>query len=224
MMKTKRRKIKVFLVDDHPVVRAGVRLYLRTQGAIAVVGEAAGDAEALRKLKKCTADVVVLDVNLPVSDGGELARKLRVLLPRVKFVAFSIHAGPEYMLRMARCGVQGYVTKDAPPARLVEAIQRVHAGGLHFPPGMIDAIKAPGVKPYTGEAQAPLTAREKQVLALLAEGLANKEVARKLGISVRTAETHREHLSRKLGIASVAGLTRYAIVQGLSPLRSSPPD
>ena len=209
------RKIKVFLVDDHPALRDGVRAYLESKANIAVVGEAADDKQALRGLKKVAPDVVILDINLPGVDGGELARKLRVEVPKIKLIAFSIHATQEYVVRMARCGVHGYVMKDAPTTKLVEAIERVHGGGLYFPPGMTDAILAPGSKPGSGPV---LTAREREVLALLAEGLANKEVARKLGISVRTAETHREHLSRKLGIAPIAGLTKYAIQHGLTAL------
>ncbi len=213
-------KVKVFLVDDHPAVREGVRSYLTSEGSVSVVGEAADDKEALRKLKKLAPEVVILDINLPGVDGGELARRLRQTLPRVKLIAFSIHASQEYVVRMARCGVHGYVMKDAPTAKLVEAIQRVHKGGLAFPPGMTDAILAPSSKP-SAETNAVLTAREREVLVLLADGLANKQVARKLGISVRTAETHREHLSRKLGIAPIATLTKYAIQQGLTPLSLS---
>ncbi len=214
----KRTKIKVFLVDDHPAVRQGVSSYLARQGPMSVVGEAADDKEALRKLKRISADVIILDISLPGMDGGELAQRLRRTAPRAKLIAFSIHAGQEYVVRMARCGVHGYVMKDAPTSKLVEAILRVHQGGLSFPSGMSDAILAPGAPPSSGAAKAVLTAREREVLALLAEGLANKEVARKLGISVRTAETHREHLSRKLGIAPIAGLTKYAIQQGLTSL------
>ena len=221
-MKTKTRgKIKVFLVDDHPSVREGVRAYLTSRGSIAVVGEAADDAEALRKLKSVSPDVVVLDINLPATDGGELARRLRAAVPGAKLIAFSVHAGREYVVRMARCGVHGYVTKDAPTTELLQAIRLVHAGGLAFPAGMADALLAPGVKPSSDEARAVLTVREREVLVLLVEGLANKQVARKLGISVRTAETHREHLARKLGIASIAGLTKYAIQQGLTSLGGS---
>jgi DNA-binding NarL/FixJ family response regulator len=217
-------KIKVFLIDDHPVVREGVRSFLLSRGTIAVVGEAADDKEALRKLKKISPDVVILDIHLPGLDGGELARRLRVAVPRAKILAFSIHGGQEYVVRMARSGVHGYVTKDAPTAELLKAIHRVHEGGLAFPPGMTDAILAPGAEFSSDGTRAALTEREREVLVLLADGLANKEVARKLGISVRTAETHREHLSRKLGISSVAALTKYAIRQGLTPLRSSVPD
>lgn len=215
-MKVKSKaKIKVFLVDDHPALREGVKSYLEARAPVVVVGEASDDKQALKALKKVEPHVVVLDINLPGVDGGELARRLRATVPRVKLIAFSIHSSQEYVVRMARCGVHGYVMKDAPTGKLVEAIERVHAGGLYFPPGMTDAILAPGAGPAKGPV---LTAREREVLTLLAEGLANKEVARKLGISVRTAETHREHLSRKLGIAPIAGLTKYAIQHGLTAL------
>jgi two-component system nitrate/nitrite response regulator NarL len=217
MKKKAAAKIKVFLVDDHPAVREGVRSYLTQQG-VSVVGEAADDTEAVRKLKRLQPDVIILDINLPGVDGGELARYLRQEVPGAKLIAFSIHSSQEYVVRMARCGVHGYVMKDAPTAKLVEAIERVHKGGLYFPPGMADAILAPTSKPAFGEQSTALTAREREVLVLLADGMANKEVARKLGISVRTAETHREHLSRKLNIAPIAGLTKYAIQHGLTPL------
>jgi two-component system nitrate/nitrite response regulator NarL len=145
-----------------------------------------------------------------------LARRLRELVPKAKIVAFSIHASEEYVVRMARCGVHGYVMKDQPTARLLDAIVRVSQGGLDFPGGMSDAILAPG---SAASQSLALTPREREVLSLLAEGLANKEVARKLGISVRTAETHRERLSHKLGIFTVAGLTKYAIEHGLTTLK-----
>lgn len=215
-------KIKVFLVDDHPAIREGVSSYLAARGPISVVGEASDDKEAVRKLKNLAPDVVVLDVSLPGLDGGELAKRLRETLPGVKLIAFSIHASQEYVVRMARCGVHGYVMKDMPTSKLIEAIERVHAGGLFFPPGMTDAILAPGSKSSSDESKGTLTAREREVLVLLAEGMANKEVARRLGISVRTAETHREHLSRKLGIAPIAGLTKYAIQHGLTALTLPP--
>lgn len=219
-MKNKNQpKIKVFLVDDHPAVREGVRSYLTSQGSVTVVGEAADAKEALRKVKKLAPEVIILDVNLPSLDGGELARRLRLTVPAAKIIGFSVHASQEYVVRMARCGAHGYVTKDAPTAKLVEAIQQVHKGGLFFPPEMSDAILSPESKPSSeDEGKVVLTTREREVLTLLAEGLANKEVARKLGISVRTAETHREHVSHKLNILTIAGLTKYAIQHGLTSL------
>lgn len=219
MKKKLRPQVKVFLVDDHPAVREGVRAFLARQASLLVVGEASDAPEALRKVKLLAPDVIILDVNLPSLDGGELARQLRQAVPRARIIAFSVHAGQEYVVRMARCGAHGYITKDAPTSRLAEAIRHVHQGGLYFPPEMSDAILAPGAKPAAESSEkGVMTSREREVLTLLAEGLSNKEVARKLGISVRTAETHREHLSHKLKIPTMAGLTKYAILNGLTPL------
>lgn len=208
-------RIRVVLVDDHPVVREGVRAYLASQKSVSVVGEASDGAEALRLARALCPDVMVLDISLPSMDGGELARRLRRLVPRTRLLAFSIHSGEEYVVRMARCGAHGYVMKDEPTSSLLEAIRRVARGGLSFPPEMADAV----LSPSGGRPRAPsLTAREREVLALVAAGLANKQIARKLGISVRTAEAHREHISGKLRIRTVAGLTKYAIQNGLTSL------
>jgi two-component system nitrate/nitrite response regulator NarL len=212
----RRSGTRVFLVDDHPMVREGVRSYL-TNHSMTVVGEASDAKEALRKIGAAAPDVVVLDVNLPSIDGGELARRLRRLIPESKLIAFSIHSGEEYVVKMARCGAQGYVVKDQPAGDLLEAIKTVAAGGLHFPAGMADALLAQeSAEERSGKGL--LTPRELEVLSLLAEGHPNKGVAAKLGISVRTAETHRENLSHKLGILTVAGLTKYAITRGLTAL------
>ena len=218
MKDVKQNKISVFLVDDHPIVREGVRSYLSNCG-IAVTGEASDAPEALRKAKKLAPDVIVLDVNLPSMDGGELALRLRRVVPGSKLIAFSIHSSEEYIVRMARCGVQGYVIKDQPMEELLEAIRHVSRGGRHFPAGMTEAILGSAADAPCKPAGAALTARELQVLALLAEGFSNKKVAAKLGISARTAETHREHLSHKLNILTVAGLTKYSIQHGLTSLK-----
>ena len=215
----KQNKIRVFLVDDHPIVREGVRSYLSGH-AIAVVGEASDAPEALRKARKLAPDVIILDVNLPSLDGGELARRLRRLVPKSKLIAFSIHSSEEYVVRMANCGVRGYVIKDQPMAELLEAIVQVYRGGHYFPAGMTGALSDPARNFSTGRPDgAALTGRELEVLVLLAEGLSNKGVAAKLGISARTAETHREHLSHKLNILTIAGLTKYSIQHGLTSLK-----
>ena len=126
-------KIRVFLIDDHPIVREGVRCYLASR-SVAVVGEASDAPEALRKVKKLAPDVIVLDVNLPSMTGWELARRLRRLVPGSRLLAFSIHSGAEYIRKMARSGVRGYVTKEQPTADLLEAIKHVALGGRRFPP------------------------------------------------------------------------------------------
>jgi len=219
MNKKNQGVIRIFLIDHHPVVREGVRAYLAGRRGLFVVGEASDDKEALRKLRKAAPEIVILDVNLPGTDGVELARQMRQIVPGVKIIVFSLHAGQEYAVLMARCGAHGYVTKDQPMAKLIEAVQKVHKGGLFLPAGMADTILAPDATP----SDPALTMRELEVLSLIAEGLANKEVGRKLGISVRTAETHRLHLSRKLGINSVSGLTKYAIQHGLTELDAAEP-
>ena len=219
MTDEKQKKIRVFLVDDHPIVREGVRSYL-TSHSIAVVGEASDARETLRKVRKLAPDVIVVDVSLPLMDGGELSRRLRRLVPKSRLIAFSIHSSEEYVVRMARCGVQGYVMKDQPNSELLDAIRQVFQGGLHFPAGMTDALLAPAPKAsVSGPKSAALTGREVEVVSLLAEGLSNKGVAARLGIGVRTAETHREHISHKLHIPTVAGLTKYAIQHGLTSLK-----
>lgn len=189
----------MFLVDDHAVVRRSVRSYLQSH-PIEIVGEASDAEECLRKVKEAAPEVVVLDVNLPGIGGGELACRLRKLLPRVKLIAFSMHASEEYVLKMSRCGVHGYVSKGEPAIELLEAIKTVTAGGQRFPVGE------------------PLTSRELEVLALLADGSSNKGIAAKLGITVRLTALHRESLSQKLHISTVAGLTKYAILHGLTIL------
>ncbi len=212
----KQNKIRVFLIDDHPIVREGVRAYLTSRG-VAVVGEASDAPEALHKVKKLAPDVIVLDVNLPSMDGWEVALSLRRLVPKSKIVAFSIHSSEEYVVRMARNGAQGYVMKEQPTAELLEAIKQVFRGGLYFPAGMTEAILAPSSKSSPNQSVGvTLTGRELTVLVLLAEGLSNKGVAAKLGISVRTAETHRQHLSHKLNIHTVAGLTKYVVQHKLT--------
>lgn len=215
----KQNMIRVFLVDDHPSVREGMRSYLAGR-AVEVVGEASDAPGALRKVKKLGPDVIILDVNLPSMDGWDLALRLRQLVPKSRILAYSIHSSEEYMIRMARCGARGYVTKDQPTAELLEAIKHVYQGGLHFPASVVSAHLA--AAPESSANQVPgisLTGRERDVLVLLADGLSNKGVAAKLGIGVRTVETHREHLSHKLSILTVAGLTKYAIQHGLTSLK-----
>lgn len=213
-------KTRVFLVDDHPIVREGVRSYLAGQPAIDVVGEASDAKEALQKARKLLPDVIVLDISLPSLDGGELARQLRRSVPRARLIAFSIHSGEAYVVRMARCGVHGYVMKDQPTAKLLEAVRQVARGGLAFPSDMADAILSPDADgPAGGKGDDGLTARQRDVLALIADGLVNKQIARRLNISARTAEAHRQRLSAKLKIRTVAGLTKYAIQRGLTSLK-----
>ena len=141
----KEKKIRVFLIDDHPIVRDGVRAFL-TSRSIEVVGEASDAPEAFRNVRKLAPDIIVLDVNLPSMDGWEVARSLRRLAPRSRIIAFSIHSSEEYVVRMARCGARGYVMKSQPTEELLDAIRQVFQGGRYFPAGMHDGCLAGGAR------------------------------------------------------------------------------
>jgi len=145
MKSEKEKKIRVFLIDDHPIVRDGVRSYLASRD-ITVAGEAADAPEALRKVKKLAPDVIVLDVNLPSMVGWEVASRLRRLVPGAKIIAFSIHSSEEYVERMALSGARGYVMKSQPTSELFDAIKQVFLGGRYFPAGMSGARTAPAPK------------------------------------------------------------------------------
>lgn len=141
MKEEKRKKIGVFIIDDHPIVREGVRTYLVSRD-ILVVGDAADALEAFRKVKRLVPEVIILDVNLPSMVGWEVADNLRRLVPRSRIIAFSIHSSEEYVVRMARSGARGYVMKSQPTSDLFDAIVQVSRGGRYFPAGMNQAVPA----------------------------------------------------------------------------------
>jgi two-component system nitrate/nitrite response regulator NarL len=212
-------KIKVLIVDDHPVVRKGLESCLNNQTRIRVVGTASSGDEAARKARELSPDVVLMDIDLPGMDGLAVTGVLRKELPRIKVLILSIHQDKDYLFRVIRAGAHGYVSKGAGPAELVSAVSSVFDGELLFTPEMArDALAelvdhAGQVPPF-----ALLTNREREVLALIASGQSNKEIANSLGIGVRTTETHRERIMRKLDIHTIAGLTRFAIQHGLVKL------
>jgi two-component system nitrate/nitrite response regulator NarL len=214
------RHIKLLLVDDHPVVRKGISSCLARHGNITVVGEAADGLEALEKAKALAPDIVLLDIDLPKLSGLNVTEILRKEMPQVKVLVLSMYQRAEYLVRILQAGARGYVLKDASPDDLVKAIETVNAGETFFSPEVARLALNRFVQgnedgPDLGE----LTNREREVLVLIAEGLSNKEIAVKLNVGVRTVETHRERVMRKLSIHSVAGLTRFAIAKGLITLR-----
>jgi DNA-binding NarL/FixJ family response regulator len=214
-----KRKIKVLVVDDHPVVRKGLLTCLTNKENVKIVGEAANGDEAIQLVKELEPDVILMDIDMPQKDGLTVTEELRKLMPKSKVLALSSHSHRDYVLRIVRAGARGYVLKDAPPDELVRAIQSVDSGEAFFSP----SVARFALNQYVDEADkeaplAKLSAREKQVLALIAEGKSNKEIAVALDIGVRTTETHRERIMRKLDIHSVAGLTKFAIVNGIVSL------
>lgn len=222
-MSAKKQIIKVLVADDHPVVRKGLQLLLARQGHLRLVGEACDGDEALRKTRELKPDVVLMDISMPGMNGLAVTEVLRKELPQIKVLILSVHRNKEYIFRVIQAGAHGYVSKEAPPEEVLRAIESVHAGEPFFSEDIARAalnefISSGGKK----EPFSQLTSREREVLVLIAEGQSNKEIATGLGIGVRTIETHRERIMRRLGIHSVAGLTKYAIANGLISLESGP--
>jgi two-component system, NarL family, nitrate/nitrite response regulator NarL len=225
-MATKSRKrISILLADDHPVVREGLRSCLAGYRHIVVSGEALNGLEAVAKAKRLRPDVVLMDINLPQMDGLKATERLSKEAPDVKVLALTAHQNQEYVHGIVAMGARGYVLKDASPEQLVEAIETVDRGESFFSPEIVHTLVRTLAAQAEANAQpkpAPLSPREREVIVMIAEGLANKEIAGRLGVGVRTVETHRERLMNKLNIRTVAGLTRYALAQGLVRAQPSP--
>ncbi len=209
--------IRVLIADDHAIVRTGIRHVLESEPGFTVVGEAATAAEALELATALLPDVVVLDISLPGDSGLRVAGELRRSLPDVRVLMLSMHDNTEYVLESVRAGADGYLLKDTAATELRGAIRAVRGGESYFSPPIASRLSAVlrGSSPAGRDRLGQLTGRERQVLVGVAEGRTNREIALELGISHRTVETHRESLMRKLGIRTVAGLTRAALEAGL---------
>jgi two-component system, NarL family, nitrate/nitrite response regulator NarL len=213
-----KKRIKLLLVDDHPVVRRGISSCLARHEHLQVVGEAANGEEAIAKSRELIPDIVLMDIDMPEMNGLTVTELLRKEFPKVKVLVLSMHSNSEYVMRIIQSGASGYVLKEAPTEELVRAIEIVDSGEAFFSPEVARVALNKYVRGSAENAGAQLTNREREVLVQIAEGLSNKEIANKLGVGVRTVETHRERIMRKLNIHSVAGLTKFAISQGLVSL------
>ena len=208
------QSIHILLVDDHALLREALREKLEREREFVVVGEAGDARSAMELMAATTPDVVVLDVSLPDKSGVELAREIRALCPDVRIVAFSMHDEHHVVAAMIKAGANGYVTKTAERTALARAIRETFAGKEYLSP---DASASLVKKLHEGgDEQAELTARERQVLALLARGMRSQEAADTLHISPLTVDVHRRNIMRKLGLHSIAKLTRYAIREGIA--------
>jgi DNA-binding NarL/FixJ family response regulator len=208
--------IRVIVADDHAIVRTGIRHVLESEPGFAVVGEAANGAQALELAQALRPDVAVLDISMPGASGLQITQELRRVAPDTRVLILSMHDNTEYVLESVRAGAHGYILKDTAATELRGAIHAVRRGESYFSPPVARRLTAV-VRGLTGEEDplGQLTARERQVLVGVAQGRTNREIALELGISHRTVETHRESLMRKLGIRTVAGLTRIALEAGL---------
>ena len=208
--------IRVLVADDHAIVRTGIRHVLESEPGFAVVGEASTGAEAIALAESLHPDVAVLDISMPGATGLQVTGELRRLAPDTRVLILSMHDNTEYVLESVRAGAHGYILKDTAATELRGAIHAVRRGESYFSPPIARRLTAV-VRGITEEQDllGQLSGRERQVLVGVAQGRTNREIALELGISHRTVETHRESLMRKLGIRTVAGLTRVALEAGL---------
>jgi two-component system nitrate/nitrite response regulator NarL len=218
MTKTESVVIKLMLVDDHPIVREGIRSRLSNQPNMKIVAEAENGKEAIRRLQEFSPHVVLMDINMPEMNGLEATKVICKIAPKTKVLVLSMHQDKEYVVEIMRSGARGYVLKNSPPSELIRAIELVHAGQAFFSPDISSVLLDELARGPEKSAAGGLSQREREVLSLIAAEFSNKEIADKLGVSVRTIETHRERLMRKLDIHNVAGLTKFAIANGILKL------
>lgn len=213
------KPVRILLADDHTVVRRGLRVLLESHENVSVIAEAADGREAIEKIEADQPDVAVIDVAMPNLNGIEAARQITTRFPRVAIIILSMHSDESYVLRALKAGARGYLLKDAPEADLLRAIEAVHQGKAYFSP----AISKMLVEDYVRQLQQRgeedsyelLTAREREVLQLLAEGKTNKETASVLGLSLHTVETHRSNILEKLNLHGTPELILYAVRKGV---------
>jgi len=214
------KRITVMLAEDHAIVREGLRSLLELSHEFEVVGEAATGRQAVELARKLRPAVVVMDIAMPLLNGFEATRQILHAAPGTKVLVLSAHSDDEYVAQMAAVGASGYLVKQNSGQVLVRAIKEIAKGNSYFSPSISkrlqDAARKSRESGGTGaKPKSPLTRREAEVLQLVAEGAANKQVAAELGISIKTVEKHRQQLMDKLDIHDTAGLTRHAIATGV---------
>lgn len=204
--------IRIILVDDHILLRAGVRSLLQSMAGMEVVGEASNGQEALALMHPPQPHIILTDISMPVMDGFDLTTQVRARFPQVQVLILSMHTTEEYIWRAMRCGARGYLSKGAPPSELEAAIRKVAQGETYMAPAVLARFLS-----YV-ERQSPLdqlTPRQLEILKFIAAGKSNKQIAAALGIGTKTVETHRSQLMDRLRIHNVVELVRFAIRAGL---------
>lgn len=214
------QKIKVLLADDHVVVRQGLRALLQGEQDIEIVGEADNGRQAIALVKKLMPDVVVMDIAMPVLNGLEATRQITRGSPGVRVLILSSYSDDEYVQQLTEAGAAGYLVKQTAANDLLKAIREAHRGNAYFSPSIAKRLRDQCREVYVSGQPVRrrtdyLTSREAEVLQLIAEGRANKQIAAELCISIKTVEKHRQQVMNKLGIHDVAGLTRHAIAKGI---------
>ena len=211
------KPIRVLLADDHTLVLAGIRGLLTRLAGVEVVGEAADGHDTLRLAETLRPDIVLLDIGMPGLNGLEVAQRLNKFDPAIRVIILSMHVTEEYVLRALRAGAAGYLLKDSAVAELEVAIRSVARGETYLSPPVSKRVVDDYVSRTGGisDPLAALTPRQREILQLVAEGHTSKDIAQRLGLSYRTVETHRNQLMKRLGVADLAGLVRFAVRAGL---------
>ena len=207
--------VRVLIVDDHAVVRAGLKLLLEAEDDLEPVGEAGTGREAIFQARALKPDVILLDVVMPYQSGLDVLPTLRHEQPDTKVLVLSMQDDPQYVRQAFAAGASGYVLKEAADTEVVAAIREVAKGGRYVNPELGARLVSAETEAARRAEENPLSDREREVLRLLALGHTNQEIAKQLYISVRTAETHRAHIMQKLHLSSRAELVRHALAQGL---------
>ena len=211
-------KIKVLVVDDHAVVREGVKMVLETDPELRVVGEAASGEEAIDLVRQLEPDVVVMDIGMPGLSGFEATRRIRESRPDVNVLALTVHDSEAYVFQMLQAGAVGYVLKRSEAPEVIRAVKAAHRGEALLHPSVAKLL----IQDYLTRAERgeevtydQVSDREREILKLIAEGLTNKEIAEKLFLSVKTVQAHRANLMRKLGLHDRVELVKYALRKGI---------
>lgn len=212
-------KIRIYIADDHAIIRDGVRALLEARDDIEVVGGAGDGRRAVAEIRSLRPDVVLMDISMPQLNGIEAAALVREAAPQARVIMLSMHANAEHLFRALQAGARGYVMKNSAGSELVDAVRLVHAGKRYFSARVADLL----VDGYVREERPTspmegLSARERQILQLIAEGRTSAEVAHALSLSPKTVETYRSRLMQKIGVADVVGLVKFAIAHGITSL------
>lgn len=215
--------IRVLLSDDHRIVREGLRSLLEKEPDLEVVGEAEDGHSTVELARKLRPQVVVMDITMPGLNGIEATRRITEEVPAVKVLALSMHVDPRFVERILKAGATGYLPKDCASEELTRAIRTVSTNQTYLSPTIADIVRRDYLRQGSkadSSVFSILTAREREVLQLLAEGKTTKDIAFRLGVSVKTIETYRQHIMAKLNLRSLAQITKYAIREGLTSLES----
>jgi len=217
-------RVKVLVVDDHEIVRQGIKMVLETDPDLEVVGEASSGEEAIEKVHELSPSVVVMDIGMPGLSGFEATRRIRQSHPDVQVLALTVHDSEAYVFQMLQAGATGYVVKRAPAAEVIMAVKRAYRGESVLHPSVAKLL----IKDYLSRVERgeeasydTLSDREREILKLIAEGQTNKEIAELLFLSVKTVQAHRANLMRKLGMHDRTELVKYAIRKGIIGLEEA---